>query len=150
MLDDLRGTLERHTRSKIEGDRDDRELALVVDSQRHVGNLVAGDAAQRHHLAARRADEDFVERTGIFLEFRVGLEHDTVLILRPIHDRDLALTEGAVQGGVDRLGLNSQTPCGVAVDHHIGLQALKLLVTIDVGEFRGFFQPFDQTWRPGR
>ena len=65
LLDDLRSALERYTRGKIKRNRDRRELALVIDRERDVGNLVVGNAAQRHHLPVRRANEDLVKRPGI-------------------------------------------------------------------------------------
>ena len=96
----------------------------------------------------RRSNKDLVECTWIVLKLRVDFENDAVLILRPAHNRNLALSKGTIERGVNGFGLNAQPPRGIAVDHHICLQALKLLVAIDVSEFRRFFSAARQAEAP--
>ena len=107
------------------------------------------DTAQGHHLRVPRADENFVEGAWICLKFWIHLQNDAILVLGPIHDGDLTLAEGTVEGGIDDIGLNSQPASGIAVDDDVGLQTLKLLVAIDVNQLRRFFQLFDQAGCPG-
>src|SRR5260370_15125100 len=50
-LDVLDGRPKRSARSKIEGNRDSQENALVVDGERGVGRLVVGEGAEWNKFA---------------------------------------------------------------------------------------------------
>ncbi len=59
-----------------------------------------------------------------------------VLIARDIDRRHLALAEGIVESVVDLADRDTEPRRGVAVDHEVRLQALVLLVAVDVGKVR--------------
>jgi hypothetical protein len=112
-------------------------------------DLEMRDAAQGHHLAVARADKDFVERARVALEFRIRFEHDAILVLRPVHDRNLTLAKRTIEGRINCIGSNTESASCIAVDDDVSLQALELLVAINVSKLRGFLQLLDKTRRPG-
>ena len=88
---------------EIEGDGDDRELALVVDDEGALALLKVGEGGERDLGAVGALDVDIVERGGIALELGRDLEDDVVLVQLGEDGGDLALAEGIVEGVVDVL-----------------------------------------------
>ena len=80
---------EGHVGPGVERERDRGQLAQVVHGQRaHVlGEL--RHAAERHELAARRADIEQRERGRVLLVLRLHLHDDLVLVVRRVDGRDL-------------------------------------------------------------
>ncbi len=70
------------------------------------------------------------------MKFRRNFQNDMVLIQPFINIGDLALAEGIAQDIIDVLNGDSQPSRGIAIDRKIGLQALILLVGIDIAQFR--------------
>ena len=64
-----------------------------------------------------------------------SFHHHAVLVQRLVDGRDLALAEGVVERGVDRRGLMPRRAAASRSKVTRGLQALVLLVGVDVGEF---------------
>jgi len=100
--------------------------------------------AERHLISRWRFDINFVERSRFELEFWIDLEHDVILVLLRVNDRDLSLAERAVKGVIDRLRLNAEARCRVAIDHDVFLQAAKLLVAGRVLDLGILFQLGDE------
>ena len=73
---------------------------------------------------------------GALLELGLHFQHDAVLIGLGEDGRDQPLAEGVVERIVDGRRCDAEPARGVAVDLHIGLQALVLQVAGDVGELR--------------
>ena len=112
------------------------KLALVIDREWRIRRLKMRDGAEWHLISRSRLDVNLVQRTWFELEFRIDLEHDVILVLLRVNDRDLSLAERAVKGVIDRLRLNAEARCRVAIDHDVLLQAAKLLVAgriLDLG-----------------
>ena len=63
--------------------------------------------------------------------------------------RDDTLAEGVVERVVDRGRGNAKASCGVAVDGHIGGEALILLVARNVLDLRQLLQAIDELGHPG-
>src|SRR5260370_19826502 len=142
-----RGRLaERHPRRKIEGDRGDRELALVVHRQRPGPGLEMGKSAEWHR-SVRAWEIDVLQPDRRPLELRRGLEHHMVLVELGEQSRDLSLAEGVVERVVDHLRGNPEPRGGYPIDHQRGPQGLVLLIVrhapklgerpYPVGELRG-------------
>ena len=79
---------------------------------------------------------------------RRDLHHHVILVERVVDRRDLALAEGVVERVVDRGGIQLQPRGGVAVDGEIDLQAVLLLVGVDVGQCRHVLQRVGELRRP--
>ena len=66
--------------------------------------------------------------------------HDhVILVQRPVHGRDLPLSERVVESVVQGLRSNAQTAGGITIDHELGLQSFILLVRILVAQFGNVF-----------
>src|SRR6202030_2187863 len=66
-----------------------------------------------------------------------------------VNDRDLALSERAVERAVHRLRLNAETRRGVAIDHHVLLESAKLLVARWIFDLRIIAEFIHELRRPG-
>ena len=120
----------------------------MVDRQRGVAGRELRDAGQRNLPAGIRLDVNLVQRSRVQLILRINLEDDVVLVVLLVQRRDLPLAEGVVQRVVDRLRRNAEPGRRVAVDDEISLQAARLQVAIDVGQFRTLAELVDQPGRP--
>jgi len=95
-LDALDRLAERRAGREVEGHRDRRELALVVDGERCRPVAEFGHGAERDLRAVGAGDVDARQGGRIGLEFGHHLEHDLVLRARRVDRRHLALVEGVV------------------------------------------------------
>ena len=125
-----------------------RELPLVADDQRAGGLFDPGDGAQRHLAAAGAADIDVVQLAGVLLKVGLDLQDDAILVQLGEDGRDLALTEGVVEGVVDELRGDAQTRGRAAVDGQVDLQPLVLLVAAHVPQLRQLLQGLHQLGGP--
>ena len=89
-----------------------------------------------------------LQRCRILRVARVDLHDHVILVERAVDDRDLALAECVVERVVDLGRRDAEPRGGVAVDDEIGLQALLLLVGVDVGQHRAVLQRLDELRRP--
>ena len=71
-----------------------------------------------------------------------------ILVERPVHGRDLALSKRVVESIVQSRGIDSHAAGGIAIDDQLGLQSFILLVRVLVAQFRQASQFVQQTWRP--
>ena len=110
------GFSEGRARREVERDRRDRELPLMVDRERRVHFVDAGEGAERHLAAITRREVDLRQVAGPLLKSGSGLQHDAVLIQLREHRRDLTLPEGVVQRIVDHLRRDAEPRGGVAID----------------------------------
>ena len=94
------------------------------------------ECGQRHHLAAGRSHEQIVERRRALPEAGRRLHHDVILVLPPVHRRDLTLAERVVERRVDQLRGDAVAGGLDAVVGDQRLQAAILLVAVDVGDRR--------------
>src|SRR6266481_3659123 len=75
-------------------------------------------------------------------------QHHVILIQAFINVGDLALAKGIAKSVVNILNRDAKTAGGVAVNDHGTLQAMHLLVGVDVAELRDFLQPLHDDGRP--
>ncbi len=106
------------------------------------------EGRQRHQLVELVGDVDALERLGPLPVLRRDFHDDVVLVLRLVDVRDEALAEGVVQGDVDGGLRHAQTCGGVTVYDQRQLQALVLLVAVDVLQLRQGLQHFQDARRP--
>ena len=109
---------ERSAGRQVEGERDRRELSLVVDRERRGAVLEVREGAERH-LRRRWPDARRCPCSvcGLRWNSRLHFEHHVVLVELREHRRDLPLAEGVVERVVDHLRRDAQARGGVAVDH---------------------------------
>ena len=120
----------------------------MIDRQAGVAGLEAGDTGQRHQLARIGFDVNLVERGRLQLIFRIHFQHDVMLVVLLVKGRDLSLTECVVEGVVDGLGRDAELGGGIAVDDDIALQAVRLLIAVDVPQLRDFAELVEQLGGP--
>src|SRR5258708_19924048 len=72
--------------------------------------------------------------------FGSDFQHHVILIQAFINIGDLALAEGIAEGVVNVLNGDTETAGGVTVDDDGTLQAMQLLVGVDVAELGDFLQ----------
>ncbi len=149
-LDVLDGRPKRSARSKIEGKRDSRENALVVDGERGVGRLVVGEGAEWNKFAGLRGHINGFQRFRALLEFGSDFQHDVILIQAFVDVGDLALPEGITKSVVNVLDGDTKTAGGIAVNDYGTLQPMHLLVGVDVAKLRDFLQALHDDGRPVR
>ena len=89
-----------------------------------------------------------VQLVGVQLKLRLTLENNVVLIHLRIHRVDLPLTEGVIQGVIDRRGRDAKSRGGDPVDHQRYGKPSRLLIGGDVFQFRQLLQPVDETVGP--
>ena len=141
-LDLVDRVAERAAGRQVEGDRHRWELALVVDLEGRGRRRVAGERRERHERAvARRGRARTSRPSRVLPELRVHLHDHVVLVERGVHRRDLALAEGVVERVVDGLRRDAEARGRRAVDRQRGLEALDLLIAVDVGELGQLPQP---------
>lgn len=93
---------------EVERQGNGREHALMVDDDRHLFGLDAGQQAQWHHGAGTCADKQMFKSGGGCLPARVEFKEHVVLIKLGKNYRNLSLTEGVVKHVVDGLHLYAQ------------------------------------------
>ena len=93
-------------------------------------------------------DVQAVQLVRVRLELRLGLQHNVVLIHLRIHDVDLPLAEGIIQGVVDGRRRDAQSRGGDPVDHQRYGQSSQLLIGRDVFQLRQLLQPVDEAVGP--
>ena len=84
----------------------------------------------------RRVYIDVLERIGTLAVSGIHLHHHVILVLCLVHYGHLPLSERVVQRVVDGHRRNTQAGGGLPIDHHVGGEAMVLLVTGDVAKFR--------------
>ena len=67
---------------------------------------------------------------------RRRLHDDMILVLRSIDHRNLALPKGVVEGIVDLVDIEPEARRGGAIDDEVDLEAVLLLIEIDLGQAR--------------
>ena len=93
------------------------------------------ECRQRYRRAAAGAQVNILQRLSGLLILRRNFHDHMVLIQRPVHGRDLALSESIIERVIDVLGRNSQPAGRVTIDHQLRLQSFILLVSIYVAQF---------------
>ena len=126
---------QRFAAGQVEGDGDDGELSLVIHRQGGGGLLDARKRAQRRHAAAGGANVDVGQIFRPAVQLGLGFQHDAVLVQLREQDKYLPLAEGVVQRVVDHLRRDPQPRGGIAIDHHLGLQAFALLIAGHIAQF---------------
>jgi len=116
VLDDVDCAAERRPGRRVEGERDDGELPLVVDDERRQRLARARDRGERHAAAVRPREVDVVEAGRVPLVLRRHLEHDAVLVQFGEDGGDLPLPERVVEGVVDQGRRDPEARGGRAVD----------------------------------
>ncbi len=71
-----------------------------------------------------------------------------ILVQGIVDGRHGSLAEGIVEGVIDLVHGQAETRGGIAVDHDIGLEALLLLVGVQIGEGLVLLQGGQQLWCP--
>ena len=125
-----------HIRRQVKAKGGGGELALVVDRQRRVAWLDAGEHRQRHPRAIGGDHVHLLENFRAALVRLAHFHHHPVLIERVVDGRHLALAEGVVQHRTDHLDIDAIAGGRLAVDHQAALQAFVLLIAVDVLELR--------------
>ena len=136
LVDRVDRLAERDGGREVERDRHRRELSLVVHRQRRLRLGHLRERRERHHVATAAAHEDRLQRLRVLLELRLHLEDHAVLVELRVHRRHLALAVGVVERVVDRRRGDAEPGRGVAIDLHVELQPLRLLVGVDVAQLR--------------
>src|SRR5271170_523996 len=139
---------ERAPGSKVEGYRDRRKDALMIHGKRRIRRLVMRKGAERHELAAGGRHIDGFESGRILLCAGHDFQNDVVLIESLVDRRDLTLAKSVIQGVIDGLHGDTEAAGGVAVDHERSLEAMGLLVRVNVTQLRDFRQARLQQRRP--
>ncbi len=101
VVDCFCGVAKRGIGSQVEGNGDNRKLALVIDGQRTGAGLKARKGAQWNLAAVRGMDIDVLQRAGILLEVRSDFHYYVVLVQLGENRGDLALAECVVERVVD-------------------------------------------------
>ena len=148
LLDGLDGLAQRRSRRQVERHRHRRELPGVVDDERSIAMLDAGDVGERNLLAIGGGDEHLAERLRTDLEARRHFEHDAILVGLGVDRRDQPLAERIVERIVDGRDPDAEAAGGVAIDVEEGLEAAVLQIAGDVGQVGRLLQPLDQLRHP--
>src|SRR5580704_11057076 len=128
--DRLSGFAQRNSRREVERDGDRRHLPLVIHGQRRVRRFVVSKRRQGHGRPGGRTKVNVLQGFRSLLELRRNLHDHVILVERPVHGGNLALTKGIVKRIIQGLRSDSQTARRIAIDHQFGLQAFILLVRI--------------------
>ena len=139
---------ERSAGRKIERQRDDRELTLMIDRERCASFFPARDRAQRDGTAARRRDVQLCQRLGRAAEFGLDLQHYAILIELREHGGDLTLAESVVERVVDHLRADAQARRSIAIEHQRGAQSAVLAVAGHIAQLRLRLQLLHHARRP--
>ena len=138
-----------YIRGQIEAKGGGGELPLVVDRQRRVARLDAGEHRQRHPRAVGGDHIHLLENFRAALVRLAHFHHHPVLIERVVDGRHLALAEGVVQHRTDHLDIDAIAGGRLAVYHQAALQAFVLLIAVDVLELRQLSQRRFDPWCGG-
>src|SRR6516165_3378043 len=144
VLDNLCRLLKRSARIQIKGECHCRELTLVIYRCWRVGALNVRNGAERNLNVGGAGNVNFVKGGGISQILRRSLQDYMELVAIVVDDRNLPLTEGAVEGAVDLLRLDPKLRGLDPVYDHIGLQAHLLLVGRQVLQLGTLFQCLHQ------
>src|SRR6185312_12899584 len=106
------------------------------------------ERAERHFHAARGMHVDVLQRVRTLAEAGIDFHHHVILVLVLVHDRDLALSEGVIEGAVDRSRRDSQPRGGFAINYDGRFESLVLLVAGDVAQLRHGAHLLVKLWRP--
>src|SRR6185369_733815 len=116
-LSDSSGRIaQRHSRRKIEGERDYRKLALVSDREWCITEFKVSERSQWYLRAAGRLHVDVLQGLRVLLEPRIDLEHNVILVQLREDRRHLPLAESVVKCVVDGLRKDPEPCGGVAID----------------------------------
>ena len=126
---------------QIEGQRDRRKLARVVDGQRPEVGDELGDGAERDQFPRRRVDVELGEHGGIALVLGRYMENNLVEVGGRVDVRHLVLAIGGIKGVFHLLRGDPQRGCLVAIDDYIRLRILILQIRGDVGQVGQFCHP---------
>ena len=108
----------------------------MVDDERGVALLDAGDVGERNLLAIGGGDEHLAERLRTDLEARRHFEHDAILVGLRVDGRDQPLAERIVERVVDGRDADAEAAGGIAIDVEEGLEAAVLQIAGHVGQLR--------------
>ena len=138
------GVAERIAGREVEGDRDRRQLPLMVDAERHrpVGDL--RHCGQRHQRPVLRGHIEPRQRRRVGLVLRQELEDHLIGVRRSVDLGDLLAAERRAQRGFDRRRRDPQRRGAVAIDIHVQRRRGKLQVGRDLREARRLGQRVHQ------
>src|SRR5690349_9151333 len=113
---------------KVERDRHDWKLALMVNGEWRCSRFEVTESAERHRGPVRRAHINVLQLCRIVLKVRHRFEDHVILIRLSKQRRDLALSKGVIQRLVDRERRDSETRSRHAIDYERGLCSPSLLI----------------------
>ena len=93
------------------------------------------ESRQRNGRSSGRLQINILQGFRRLLKLRCNFHHHVILVQRPVHRRDLPLSEGIVERIVEGLRRNSHPARRIAVDHQFGLQSFVLLIRVLVAQF---------------
>ena len=128
------GVAKRDIGSKVERERDNRKLTLMVQRQSGSAGLEAREGAEGNLRTVGGSYVNIFQRIGILLESRVHFQDDVILIELRENGGDQALSESVVKRVVNIGRKNAQPRSGVAVDGECGDEALVQVVASDIAQ----------------
>src|SRR5437660_1397228 len=131
LLDCFGSLPQRNSRRKIERQRNDRKLSLMVDRQRGIRSFEVAEGGERNLLPATGVDIDVSECVRILRKLRFDFQHNVILVQLRKNRRDLPLPKSIIERVVDRLRQDAKPRCGVTIDDQFSLEAPILLISGD-------------------
>ena len=150
LLNGLGRLAQRNSRRQIEGERDHRELSLMIHRQSGIGGFEVAERSEWNLGRPGSMHVNVLERIRILRKLRINFEHHVILVQLGEDGGDLALSEGVVESVVDGLRQDAEPGCGVAIDHQVSFQAAILLIRGHVAHGGQFAQFGPPVWAPRR
>ena len=121
----------------------------MVDHERRVGRLPAGEGGERHLGAAVGDDVGVAQLRRVLPVGRGHLHHHMILVEGIVDGRNLPLAEQVVQRGVELEQVHPEPRRRIAVDHERRLQSEVLLVGAHVNDVSNPAQRLADARLPG-
>src|SRR4029077_10249034 len=118
--------------------------ALVIDRERSNRGAGAGKLIERYHAAAAGFRIDPAKRVGTKLVARINFQDHLILIQRRIDTRNVALTEGVIENGIDQCRINPEPRSNIPIDLDIECPTSALLIARNIGNRRESLQLLQQ------
>ena len=112
----------------------------MIDRKRSRRWLVTRDRRKRHLPACIGEHINSVQRFRTLQVLRRRFHYHAILIVGRINRRDLRLPERQIKCGIDIGGGHAHARGGRPIDDQTHLQALDLLIGIDIGHFGRILQ----------
>ena len=141
-VDGIAGFRQRFTGRQVKGDRRRCRQSLVVDRQRRVSRLPAGEIGEGDRLTFAVDHKHLIQRADVLGINRIDLHHHFILVQRLVNRRDLPLAEGVIQQIVGILNADPEARHGIAIVDEVHFGAVILLVRVDVRQLRQRGQRF--------